>query len=154
IQAFATPMPLLERLFGLTSIRPDDLLTIMFTSGSTGEPKGVMLSHNNIGSNVDTINHLVQLKTTDVLLGVLPFFHSFGFTGTLWTALSLAPKGVYHFNPLDARVVGTLCHDHSVTIIMSPPTFLRTYLKRCEKDQMRALDLVVVGAEKMPLDLA
>src|SRR6185436_14089357 len=68
--------------------------------------------------------------------------------------LSLAPKGVYHFNPPDARVVGTLCQEHNVTIIMSPPTFLRTYLKRCEKEQMRSLDLVVVGAEKMPLDLA
>lgn len=154
LQAFATPVFLLERMFGLTTIKPDDLLTIMFTSGSTGEPKGVMLTHHNIGTNVEAIDQMVQLRTTDVLLGVLPFFHSFGFTGTLWTVLSLAPKGVYHFNPLDARVVGTLCAEHKVTIIMSPPTFLRTYLKRCEKQQFASLDLVVVGAEKMPLDLA
>ncbi|MFN0056314.1 MAG: acyl-[ACP]--phospholipid O-acyltransferase [Planctomycetales bacterium] len=154
LQAYALPMSLLERQFGLTRVNPDDLLTIMFTSGSTGEPKGVMLSHHNIGTNVDAIDQLVQLKETDVLLGVLPFFHSFGFTGTLWTVLSLPPKGVYHFNPLDARVVGTLCQEHKVTILMSPPTFLRTYLKRCEKEQMQTLDLIVVGAEKMPLDLA
>ena len=154
VQAFATPMFVLERLFGLTSIAADDLLTIMFTSGSTGEPKGVMLTHHNIGSNVEAIDQMVQLRSTDVLLGILPFFHSFGFTGTMWTVLALSPKGVYHFNPLDARVVGTLCEEHKVTIIMSPPTFLRTYLKRCEKQQMASLDLVVVGAEKMPLDLA
>jgi acyl-[acyl-carrier-protein]-phospholipid O-acyltransferase/long-chain-fatty-acid--[acyl-carrier-protein] ligase len=154
VQAFATPVALLERLFGLTRVRADDLLTIMFTSGSTGEPKGVMLSHHNVGTNVEAIDHLVQLSSSDVLLGVLPFFHSFGYTGTLWTVLALVPKGVYHFNPLDARVVGTLCEQHKVTIIMSPPTFLRTYLKRCEKEQMKSLDLVVVGAEKMPLDLA
>ncbi|MSR58552.1 MAG: MFS transporter [Planctomycetaceae bacterium] len=154
IEAYAIPMFVLERLFGLTRVSPDDLLTIMFTSGSTGEPKGVMLTHHNIGSNVEAIDQLVQLTERDVLLGVLPFFHSFGFTGTLWTVLALAPKGVYHFNPLDARVVGTLCQEHKVTIVMSPPTFLRTYLKRCEKEQFQTLDLIVVGAEKMPLDLA
>lgn len=152
--AFATPIAVLERLLGLTGVRADDLLTIMFTSGSTGEPKGVMLSHHNVGTNVEAIDHLVQLSANDVLLGVLPFFHSFGYTGTLWTVLALVPKGVYHFNPLDARVVGTLCAEHKVTIIMSPPTFLRTYLKRCEQEQFKSLDLAVVGAEKMPPDLA
>ncbi|MGQ0635048.1 MAG: acyl-[ACP]--phospholipid O-acyltransferase [Planctomycetaceae bacterium] len=153
-QAFTMPIAILERWFGLTRVAPDDLLTIMFTSGSTGEPKGVMLSHHNVGSNVEAIDSLVQIRDSDVLLGVLPFFHSFGYTGTLWTMLALEPKAVYHFNPLDARVVGSLCEEHGVTIIMSPPTFLRTYIKRCEKDQLRKVDLVVVGAEKMPLDLA
>ena len=153
-EAYATPVWLLERLFGLTKIDPDELLTIIFTSGSTGEPKGVMLTHYNIGTNVGAIEQMFQLKNTDVLLGVLPFFHSFGFTGTLWTVLSLEPRGVYHFNPLDARVVGTLCEKYDVTIVMATPTFLRGYLKRCEKEQMKKLDLVVMGAEKMPLDLA
>lgn len=154
IEAYAVPVWLLERLFGLTKIDPDELLTIIFTSGSTGEPKGVMLTHYNIGTNVGAVEQMFQLKNTDVLLGVLPFFHSFGFTGTLWTVLSLEPRGVYHFNPLDARVVGTLCEKYKVTIIMATPTFLRGYLKRCEKEQLATLDLVVMGAEKMPLDLA
>lgn len=154
VEAYAVPVSILERLFGLTKIDPDELLTIIFTSGSTGEPKGVMLSHHNIGSNVRAIDQLFQLKTTDAVLGVLPFFHSFGFTGTLWTVLSLDPLGVYHFNPLDARVVGSLCEKYKVTIMMSTPTFLRGYLKRCEKQQLTTLDLVVMGAEKMPLDLA
>jgi acyl-[acyl-carrier-protein]-phospholipid O-acyltransferase / long-chain-fatty-acid--[acyl-carrier-protein] ligase len=154
VQAYATPVFALERLFGLTSISPDELLTVIFTSGSTGDPKGVMLSHHNILSNVDVIEQLFQLKKTDAMLGVLPFFHSFGFTGTIWTVLSLEPKGVYHFNPLDARVIGTLSEQHKVTIIMTTPTFLRTYMKRCEKSNFPALDLVVVGAEKMPVDLA
>ena len=72
----------------------------------------------------------------------------------MWSILSLKPKGVYHFNPLDARVVGKLCEQHGVTVLMSTPTFLRNYLKRCEKEQFQTLDLIVVGAEKMPLDLA
>ena len=77
-----------------------------------------MLSHHNIASNVQAIEQMFQLKTTDSLLGVLPFFHSFGFTGTLWTVLALEPRGVYHFNPLDARLVGTLCEKYKVTIIV------------------------------------
>jgi len=154
VEAHLVPVAILERLFGLTKVDPDELLTIIFTSGSTGEPKGVMLSHHNIGSNVRAIDQMFQLKKSDVLLGVLPFFHSFGFTGTLWTVLSLDPRGVYHFNPLDARLVGSLCEKHKVTIMMTTPTFLRGYLKRCEKEQLATLDLVVMGAEKMPLDLA
>ena len=154
IQAYAVPVAILERMFGLTKIHADDLLTIIFTSGSTGEPKGVMLTYHNIRSNVDAIEQMFQLKATDVLLGVLPLFHSFGFTGTMWSVLALEPKGVYHFNPLDARVIGTLCAEHKTTIMMATPTFLRGYLKRCEKEQLQTVDLVVMGAEKMPVDLA
>jgi len=80
-------------MFGLTKTRADDLLTIVFTSGSTGEPKGVMLSHHNIRSNVDAIEQMYQLKPTDVLLGVLPFFHSFGFTGTMWSCCRWSRRG-------------------------------------------------------------
>ncbi|RPI77857.1 MAG: acyl-[ACP]--phospholipid O-acyltransferase, partial [Planctomycetaceae bacterium] len=154
VQAFLTPAFVLDRLLGLTRRKADDLLTVIFTSGSTGEPKGVMLTYHNIGTNVDAIEQLIQLKRTDCLLGVLPFFHSFGYTGTLWTALVLEPKAVYHYNPLDARIVGDLCHKHRGTILMATPTFLRTYIKRCEPEQLASLELVVVGAEKMPVELA
>ncbi|MEX2287449.1 MAG: acyl-[ACP]--phospholipid O-acyltransferase [Planctomycetaceae bacterium] len=153
-QAYLLPAFVLERLHGLTQIKPDDLLTVIFTSGSTGEPKGVMLSHSNIYSNCQGVDESFHFDKTDVMLGVLPFFHSFGYTGTLWVVLTLDPKGVYHFNPLDAREIGKLCEQHRVTITLSTPTFLRSYLKRCTKEQMQTLDLVILGAEKMPLDLA
>lgn len=154
VAAYATPLPLLERLLGVRRIRPDDLMTIIFTSGSTGEPKGVMLSQHNILSNIDAVDQLFHLTDKDVLLGVLPFFHSFGFTATLWLALCFDPKGVYHFNPLDGRAIGKLAAENGVTILMSAPTFLRTYLKRCDKEQFSRLDLVITGAEKLPRDLA
>ncbi len=154
LQAYLVPSCLLERRFGLLEVNPDDVLTIAFTAGSTGDPKGVMLSHRNIGSNVRAVEHLFRIKESDVLLGILPFFHSFGFTGTLWTVLSLEPKGVYHFTPLDARRVGQLCQAHKVTILLAAPTFLRAYLRRCEKEQFRTLEVVIVSAEKLPLDLA
>jgi acyl-[acyl-carrier-protein]-phospholipid O-acyltransferase/long-chain-fatty-acid--[acyl-carrier-protein] ligase len=147
------PLPLLERRLGLHEIRPDDLLTIVFTSGSTGEPKGVMLTHGNVGSNVAAIEEAVHIHDHDVLLGVLPFFHSFGYTGTLWLALTTPAAAVYHVNPLDAREIGRLCEQHQTTILMAAPTFLRSYLKRCTPEQMRSLELVIVGAEKLPADL-
>ena len=117
--AWLAPVAWLERRLGLTEVGDDELLTIIFTSGSTGRPKGVMLTHRNIGSNVGAIDAIIRLGRNDVLLGVLPFFHSFGYTVTLWTVLTMPPKGIYHFSPLEAREVGKLCrrarrddHDH------------------------------------------
>ena len=153
-QAYVMPISWLESALGLTHIRPDELLTVIFTSGSTGEPKGVMLSHGNVGSNINAVEAVLNVKRSDVLLGILPFFHSFGYTVNLWLTLALKPKTIYHYNPLDARVIGDLCRKYGVTILVATPTFLRTYLKRCTKDQFWNLNLVVVGAEKMPLDLA
>ena len=108
VLAYLTPLAVLERMLGLSRLRPDDVMTVIFTSGSTGDPKGVMLSFDNIGSNVEAIDRIIQLKQSDVLLGILPFFHSFGYTVTVWTVLTLAPKGAYHFSPLDAHQVGKL----------------------------------------------
>lgn len=151
---YLLPAFLLERMLGLTTIDPDDLLTVIFTSGSTGEPKGVMLSHHNVGSNIDAVDQVFHISPDDVLLGILPFFHSFGYTGTLWLTLTLDPKAVFHVNPLDARTIGKLCEKHGVTIVMATPTFLRGFLKRCTQEQMHKLDLAIVGAEKLPQDLS
>jgi acyl-[acyl-carrier-protein]-phospholipid O-acyltransferase/long-chain-fatty-acid--[acyl-carrier-protein] ligase len=148
------PIPILERMLGLTREKPDDLLTVIFTSGSTGWPKGVMLTHENVGSNVEAVDEIIRLTRDDVLLGILPFFHSFGYTVTLWTVLALDPKGVYHFSPLEAREVGKLSRKHGVTIMLSTPTFLRSYARRCEDDDFRTVQVLFTGAEKLPSELA
>lgn len=150
---YAVPAPLLERALGLHRVRSDDLATVIFTSGSTGVPKGVMLTQTNVGSNVDAIEQIIHLHRTDVLVGVLPFFHSFGYTVCLWAAMSIDVKGVYHFNPLEAKVVGKLVKKHGGTVMLATPTFLRTYLRRCDPDEFETLDAVVAGAEKLPKDL-
>ena len=152
--AWLVPVACLERWLGLTKVRDDELMTIIFTSGSTGRPKGVMLTHRNIGSNIEAVDQLVRLAPEDVLLGILPLFHSFGYTVTMWTVLSLPPKGIYHFNPLEAREVGKLCRKHGATIMVTTPTFVRSYLRRCEREDFATLDVVFAGAEKLTSELA
>ena len=147
------PIGMLTKRLGLNHIKPDDLMTIVFTSGSTGEPKGVMLSHNNIVSNLDSMTGIFNLTSADTIAGVLPFFHSFGFTLTMWLVLCGDPSGAYHFNPLDGREVAKLCEKHGVSIVVATPTFLRTYLKRCTPEQMKTVNLAIVGAEKLQPEL-
>ena len=154
LQAYTCPSFLLERHLGLQRITSQDELTVIFTSGSTGQPKGVVLTQQNVASNVEAIDEVVQLQSRDVVLGILPFFHSFGYTVTLWTVLGLYIKGVYHISPLDARQVGKLCRRYQATILTSAPTFLRSYIKRCPAEDFASLEVVVAGAEKMPVDVA
>ena len=153
IQANLVPAGILSWMLGLNRVQGDDLLTIIFTSGSTGMPKGVMLSNANISHNVDAIERAIHLDRHDTVLGVLPFFHSFGYAVTLWATQTLGPRGVYHFNPLDARQVGKLAEKYNATVLLGTPTFLRGYIRRVTVEQFASLDVVVVGAEKMPPDL-
>ena len=84
---YLLPSALVARLFGLRRGQPDDVATILFSSGSTGTPKGVMLSHHNLLSNVEAVAQVLWIAPDDKALGVLPFFHAFGLTGTLWVPL-------------------------------------------------------------------
>jgi acyl-[acyl-carrier-protein]-phospholipid O-acyltransferase / long-chain-fatty-acid--[acyl-carrier-protein] ligase len=134
---------------GLRGDNLDATATVIFTSGSTGDPKGVVLSHRNILSNIHQMDEHLHLLPAEVVLGILPFFHSFGFTVTIWTVLALGRKVVYHFSPLDARIVGNLCETHGVTMLVGTPTFMRTYLKKCEVSQFKTLVHLLLGAEKL-----
>jgi acyl-[acyl-carrier-protein]-phospholipid O-acyltransferase/long-chain-fatty-acid--[acyl-carrier-protein] ligase len=132
----------------------DDLATVIFSSGSTGEPKGVMLTHYNIASNIEQMGQTFALEHKDVLLGVLPFFHSFGFTVTLWLPAVLGCGVAYHPSPLDLTAVSELVRDYRVTFLLATPTFLQAYLRRCSPEDFGSLQFVVVGAEKLPERLA
>jgi acyl-[acyl-carrier-protein]-phospholipid O-acyltransferase/long-chain-fatty-acid--[acyl-carrier-protein] ligase len=128
----------------------DDTATIIFSSGSTGDPKGVILSHGNIAANVDQIAQIFMLDARDRILGILPFFHSFGFTGTLCLPAAVGMGVVYHPSPLDARAIGALVSKYEVTFLLATPTFLQMYSRRCAAEDFGSLQYVVAGAEKLP----
>lgn len=147
--ALLLPVRLLETLFHLGGRTPDALATIIFTSGSTGMPKGAMLSHHNILSNLEGLAQVCWVTRKDRLMGVLPFFHSFGFTGTLWLPLVSGVGVIYHANPLDAKTVGEMVSRYRATGIMGTPTFYAAYLRKCSVEEFSSLRLAIAGAEKL-----
>jgi acyl-[acyl-carrier-protein]-phospholipid O-acyltransferase/long-chain-fatty-acid--[acyl-carrier-protein] ligase len=152
--AFLLPSAWLYALARERKPDPGDLATVIFSSGSTGTPKGVMLSHANILSNVEALEQLFWVTKKDNILGALPFFHSFGYTGTLWFPLVAGFGAVYHPNPLDAKTIGGLAAKYKITILISTPTFYSAYIKKCDKADFASVRFAVVGAEKLREGLA
>jgi acyl-[acyl-carrier-protein]-phospholipid O-acyltransferase/long-chain-fatty-acid--[acyl-carrier-protein] ligase len=148
IAARLLPASLIERVF-LAPPGPDGLATVIFSSGSTGVPKGVMLTHRNVLANIDAANALFRLGDTDVVLGVLPFFHSFGYTVTLWLPLIVGFRAAYHPNPTDAKTIGEMALKYRATLLVSTPTFCAGYARKCQPEQFAALRLAIVGAERL-----
>jgi acyl-[acyl-carrier-protein]-phospholipid O-acyltransferase/long-chain-fatty-acid--[acyl-carrier-protein] ligase len=149
LAAWFLPAPLLRLWIRGKRIKVDDVATVIFSSGSTGLPKGVMQTHHNILSNVQSVCELLELGGRDRILGVLPFFHSTGYTGGLWSPLITGMVAVYHPNPLDARAVGKLVKQHGVTILFATPTFINGYARRCEPGDFGSVEVAIVGAEKL-----
>jgi acyl-[acyl-carrier-protein]-phospholipid O-acyltransferase/long-chain-fatty-acid--[acyl-carrier-protein] ligase len=137
------------RLYGRRQRDPHAIAAVLFSSGSTGVPKGVMLSHHNLLSNVEAVSQVLWIGPQDRVMGVLPFFHSFGLTGTLWIPLIFGIGAAYHANPLDAKTIGQLVARHRATILMATPTFCQAYLRAVEAGDFATLRHVVVGAEKL-----
>jgi acyl-[acyl-carrier-protein]-phospholipid O-acyltransferase/long-chain-fatty-acid--[acyl-carrier-protein] ligase len=164
--AWLLPVALLKRALGAHRVKPmsadtgaaamgkaspmDGLATVIFSSGSTGDPKGVMLSHFNIMSNVSQVTQVFMLGKGDKILGILPFFHSFGFTAGLWLPAVQGVGVVFHPNPLDAQAIGGLVEKYRVTFLVATPTFLQAYMRRCTPESFGSLQYVLVGAEKLP----
>lgn len=142
------------RQLGGDQAEPDGLATVIFSSGSTGNPKGVMLSHRNIISNVDQVSEVYSFVPEDRMLGVLPFFHSFGFMATIAGPAVAGFGCAYHFNPMESKMIGPLAKEHGATILLATPTFLQFYLRGLSEDQLSSLRLAVVGAEKLPGKMA
>jgi acyl-[acyl-carrier-protein]-phospholipid O-acyltransferase / long-chain-fatty-acid--[acyl-carrier-protein] ligase len=144
------PYRLLKAALGAVQRKDDDLGTIIFSSGSTGDPKGVMLTHHNIIANIRQITQVFLLGGDDKVLGILPFFHSFGFTVGLWLSAVHGIGVVFHPNPLDATSISELVSRYKVTFLVATPTFLQAYMRRCSPEHFGSLQYVLVGAEKLP----
>ncbi len=149
VAARLLPARLLARLYSPEPRALDDVATVIFSSGSTGVPKGVMLTHRNIVSNVEAMAQVFWVTEDDRILGVLPFFHSFGFTGSLWLPLVAGFGVAYHANPMDAQIVGELVERHRVTLLIATPTFCSAYTRKVPAEQFASLRHAIVGAEKL-----
>ena len=155
LTALLLPGIVLERwVLGLHRHQPNDLATVIFSSGSEGDPKGVMLSHRNVAANAESMVQAIDLGHHDRALGILPFFHSFGYTVTLWVPLQVGASVVYYPDPRQGREIGELCRKHRCTIVLTTPTFLRLYLRRSQKGDFDSARILMCGAEKLPPSLA
>ncbi len=149
------PVRMLERACGAERpVRVTDFATIIFSSGSTGEPKGVPLTHFNIDSNLRGCLQIVPIGSKDRLLAPLPFFHSFGYTATLWMAANIGLPVIFHPSPLDAMSIGDLVRRYGVTIMFTTPTFMQLYTKRIAPGQFGSMRLMIAGAEKLQAHIA
>jgi acyl-[acyl-carrier-protein]-phospholipid O-acyltransferase/long-chain-fatty-acid--[acyl-carrier-protein] ligase len=150
----ALPSRLIPVAIGVPSAGGDEEAALLFTSGSSGEPKGVVLSHRNLLANLRQIEDADILPASAVLLSSLPVFHSFGFTVGLWYCLSRDGTLVTLPSPLDTNAAVKAIKEEGVTVTVGTPTFLRPYLRRATAEDLKTLEWAVVGAEKLPEDLA
>ncbi len=141
-------------LCGRKRFTADSVATVIFSSGSTGEPKGVMLSHHNIMSNVEALRMVFRVSAADNVCSALPLFHSLGFTGTLWFPLVSGFSASYHPNPMEGEKIAQMVCENKSTILLATPTFLLAYLRRAKREDFASLRLVITGAEKLKAKVA
>ena len=148
------PPKVIGLMLGLNKRKGDDEALLLFTSGSSGEPKGVPLTHRNVLANVNQFASRLDMQANASVLGCLPLFHSFGCTVTLWFPMIEGINLVTYPSPLETKRLAELIALHQVDLLLSTPTFLRGYMKRVDPPQLSSLKLVVTGAEKLPRNLA
>jgi long-chain acyl-CoA synthetase len=138
--------------FGVAERDPDDTAVILYTSGTTGRPKGAELTHGNLARNVEVMRRLISVEAEDVILGALPLFHSFGQTCGLNTAvatgacLALIPR----FLPAD---VLELVERRRVTVFEGVPTMYAALLHAVERHDVSSLRVCVSGGAALPLEV-
>ena len=153
VLALITPAKLIRRWIGLPRVGDQEEAALLFTSGSAGEPKGVVLTHRNILSNTAQTAAVLGQIQLDSILGSLPIFHSFGFTVTVWWPLLGGPHVTTYPSALETTKLIETIERHQLELLVTTPTFLRSFLRKAKPEQLRSLKMVVTGAEKLPNDL-
>lgn len=144
------PSKWLAKALKIPSAGGDEEAGLLFTSGSSGEPKGVTLTHRNILGNCAQIDASGLLPVSDRILANLPIFHSFGFTVTLWYPLIRGCGVVTVPSPLELKKIVEAVDAEGPTILIGTPTFFKPYLKRVKPEKMVSVKYVIAGAEKTP----
>jgi acyl-[acyl-carrier-protein]-phospholipid O-acyltransferase/long-chain-fatty-acid--[acyl-carrier-protein] ligase len=130
------------------------LATICFTTQDAGTAQGAMLSHHNILSNLESLDQVFVLSSQDCLLGTLPLHHAFGWTLTLWFPVIAGYGVVYYANPMAADMVGDIVQRYQATLLLSTPTYCKSYVQHTPDEDFASLRYAVVGSEPLPTDLA
>lgn len=129
--------------------KPEDVGVILFTSGTEGEPKGVVLSHKNLLSNVEQVRAHVAFHDSDIVFNPLPTFHCFGLTVGSLMPLMMGLKSVQHPSPLQARTIAKRVKDSGSTILLATDTFISQYARAGDQGDLNSLRLAVCGAERV-----
>ncbi len=143
-----------KHLAGGREPQPGDTAAIIFSSGTTGTPKGVVLSHANLLSNVEAVQSVQAFKPSDSICAVLPLFHAFGYMALLWWPLLKGTRTACHPNPLQADRVIRLIKEEKLTFLLTTPTFLQSYMRKAARDDFQTLETVITGGEKLRPELA
>ncbi len=154
--AFAkvAPMSLVNTVFSLDSHKGDDEVALLFTSGSSGDPKGVVFRNSMVISNLSQLLSRIKLPLDGTVLCSLPIFHSLGLSVTTLAPALLGLNMVTYPSPLDAKRLNELIEKYHCDLVISTPTFARSMLRRADKDTYRSVKCFLVGAEKLQRDLA
>ncbi len=152
LTAKVAPAWLICRMFDTEKRRGDDEAVLLFTSGSSGEPKGVKLSHRMILANTAQCACRITLEN-EKFLASLPVFHSFGLTVTMFLPLLTGFDICCYPNPTDAKTLCELAERYKLTLLCATPTFARAMLRRAKPQTFASVRYFVVGAEKLPDDL-
>jgi len=149
------PTFLVKKLYQ-TSNTLDTTAAILFSSGSEGDPKGVMLSHKNLIANIKQISEMLNATGKEVFLGSLPIFHAFGLTVTTLLPMVEGIKAIFHPDPTDAVGIGKAVAKYRVTFMVATATFIRLYTKnrKLTPIMFESLELIFSGAEKLNPDVA
>ena len=153
VAAWILPNQWVAGLLSLPKRGDREEVGLLFTSGSSGEPKGVVLSHRNVLANCWQFSSLSIFPQSAIMLSCLPMFHSFGFTVNLWYPLLRGCRSVTVPSPLDTRKIIDAIRDEEVSVMVGAPTFMRPILKKAASRELRTLQILVSGAEKLPMDL-
>lgn len=154
--AFArmAPMAAIALAFGLDDRKGDDEAAMLFTSGSSGEPKGVALTHRMMIANVTQMLSKVWLEPGSAFLCSLPIFHSFGLTVSTFLPAFYGFAMVTYPSPLDAKKLNELIEEHHCALVVTTPTFARSMLRRAHEHSYDSVRYFIVGAEKLQKTLA
>lgn len=128
---------------------PDDEAVLLFTSGSFGAPRGVVLSHANLVSNVHQIAAHIAFEPDWVFFNPLPVFHSFGLTGGLLLPLLTGHKGFLYPSPLHFKIIPKLVKETGANVLLATDTFAYQYARSGDGDDLKSLKFIVCGAERV-----